>query len=69
MISQMEYVLYRGEDLLIVGTAKELAAYMETSVNMVHSICSKTKRGIQGKTNRGYKCYKIEDDTDDEEKG
>lgn len=55
----VEYALYKGEELLMVGSPKDVAAYLDMKVNSVyHWAC--VKNGEQNI--KGYTLIKIEED-------
>lgn len=56
------YALYRNDELLTVGTKKELADYLGVKERTIHFYSTPT----YAKRNKGgYRVYRIEDDKDE----
>jgi hypothetical protein len=59
------YALYKGDELLTVGTKKELAKYLNVSENTIRFYASPTYQRRNKKGN-GYLVVKVEDDEEKE---
>ena len=59
-----EYAVYRGDELIVVGTAKECAEYMGVKENTIRVYASPRRRERAIKTGGTY-AIKLEDDEDE----
>ena len=59
MRREVMYVLYYGDELLTVGTKKELAKYLGVTVRTISFYSTPTHKR---RNKNGYRVYRIEDE-------
>lgn len=59
MRKEVMYALYYGDELLTVGTKKELAKYLGVTVRTISFYSTPTHKR---RNKNGYRVYRIEDD-------
>lgn len=63
-----QYALYKGEDLIIIGTTSELAAHEDVSINTIRFLASKCyKDRVEARKNSKNPkvVFKIEEDDEE----
>lgn len=53
------YGIYKDNLPVCIGTEKECALFLETTINGFRSMCSKQKKGIQKRSRQGFIIVKI----------